>query len=66
MKLPESNVERKAQIPIVPLIDVVFLLLAAFVVAARCCGGGSLSLPLLESKAAQSTGMHTAITIRLP
>ena len=33
MKLPESNVERKAQIPIVPLIDVVFLLLAAFVVA---------------------------------
>jgi biopolymer transport protein ExbD len=33
MKLADSNPERKAQIPIVPLIDVVFLLLAAFVVA---------------------------------
>lgn len=33
MKLPESSPGRRAQIPIVPLIDVVFLLLAAFVVA---------------------------------
>jgi biopolymer transport protein ExbD len=33
MKLPDNTPERRAQIPIVPLIDVVFLLLAAFVVA---------------------------------
>lgn len=33
MKLPESNEAGRAQIPIVPLIDVVFLLLASFVVA---------------------------------
>lgn len=33
MKLPESNEGARAQIPIVPLIDVVFLLLASFVVA---------------------------------
>lgn len=33
MKLPEPLTARRAQIPIVPLIDVVFLLLASFVVA---------------------------------
>lgn len=33
MKLPDSSFGRKAQIPIVPLIDVVFLLLAAFVIS---------------------------------
>jgi len=33
MKLPDAIPEKRAQVPIVPLIDVVFLLLAAFVVA---------------------------------
>ncbi len=57
MKLPESNAGRRAQIPIVPLIDVVFLLLAAFVVATlsmTMVKGMSVDLPEAKGELSES------------
>ena len=57
MKLPESNLGRRAQIPIVPLIDVVFLLLAAFVVATlsmTMVKGMSVDLPEAKGELSES------------
>lgn len=57
MKLPESSSGRRAQIPIVPLIDVVFLLLAAFVVATlsmTMVKGMSVDLPEAKGELSES------------
>ncbi len=57
MKLPDSTPGRGAQIPMVPLIDVVFLLLAAFVVATlsmTMVKGMSVDLPEAKGELSES------------
>jgi biopolymer transport protein ExbD len=57
MKLPDSTPETKGQIPIVPLIDVVFLLLASFVVATlsmTMVKGMSVDLPQAKGEVSES------------
>lgn len=57
MKLPDPNPERRAQVPMVPLIDVVFLLLAAFVVATlsmTMLKGMSVDLPQAKGEISES------------
>ena len=66
MRIPSPVVRRRARIEIIPLIDIMFFLLATFVMVSLSMvknKGIAVSLPSAQSGGAQEANEYTAITI---
>ena len=66
MKIPSPRGEKRARIEIVPLIDIIFFLLATFVMVSMSMiknQGISVNLPVAASSGAQERKDYSAITV---
>lgn len=66
MKIPSPVTRRRARIEIIPLIDIMFFLLATFVMVSLSMvknKGIAVNLPGAQTGNAQDTGDYTAITL---
>jgi biopolymer transport protein ExbD len=66
MNVPSPRSGKKARIEIIPLIDIVFFLLATFVMVSLAMiknEGVSVNLPVASTSAPQERKEHTAITV---
>lgn len=66
MNIPSPRGEKRARIEIIPLIDIVFFLLATFVMVSMSMiknQGISVNLPIAASSSSQERKDYTAITV---
>jgi biopolymer transport protein ExbD len=66
MRIPSPNAKRKARIEIIPLIDIIFFLLATFVMVSLSMiknKGIPVNLPVASSGAPQERKDYTSITV---
>lgn len=66
MRVPSSSQRRRARIEIIPLIDIVFFLLATFVMVSLSMiknSGISVNLPVAKTATAQERKIFTTLTV---
>ncbi len=66
MKIPSPRSQKKARIEVIPLIDIVFFLLATFVMVSMSMvknEGVTVNVPIASTSAPQDRQEYTAITV---